>query len=121
MNNSWTFVCLFLSVFAAPGLRPQVTLNPNPSRVIGQVNLNINSLAPNLVDGRKLNSPGAVVVDTTSSPPILYVTDSGNNRILAWRDAAHLANAAPADRVIGQSDFSSTFPQGPGRGVFTTG
>lgn len=121
MNNSWTFVCLFISVFAAADLRAQVTLNPNPSRVIGQLNLNVNSLAPNLVDGRKLNSPGAVAIDTTSSPPILYVTDSGNNRILAWRNAAQLTNGAPADRVIGQSDFFSTFPQGPGRGVFSTG
>jgi len=121
MNNSCTFVCLFLSVFAAADLQAQVTLNPSPSRVIGQLNLNVNSLAPNLVDGRKLNSPGAVAIDTSASPPILYVSDSGNNRILAWRNASQFENGANADKVIGQPDFFSTFPQGPGRGVFSTG
>src|SRR3984893_7321736 len=121
MNKSWTLVCLFLSVFVAADLRAQITLNPIPSRVIGQLNLNVNSLAPNLVDGRKLNSPGSVAVDTTSSPPILYVSDSGNNRILAWHNASQFSNGAAADKVIGQPDFFSTFPQGPGRGVFSTG
>jgi len=97
------------------------TLNPNPSRVIGQRGLDVNSLAPNLVEGLDLNSPASVAIDTTATPAILYVSDSGNNRVLVWKDATQFSNGAPADKVIGQKDFFTTFAQGPGRGSFSTG
>jgi uncharacterized protein (TIGR03437 family) len=97
------------------------TLNPNPSRVVGQRGLDINSLAPNLVEGRELNSPTSVAIDTSASPAILYVSDSGNNRVLAWKDATQFANGAQADKVIGQKDFLTTLPQGPGRSSLSTG
>lgn len=40
----------------------------------------------------------------------LYVTDSKNNRVLVFHDAANKANGAAADRVIGQSDFTTQLP-----------
>ncbi len=43
----------------------------------------------------------------------LFVTDSGNNRILAW-NAIPTENQMPADIVLGQKDFEST---GPGSGL----
>ncbi len=98
----------------------QVSLNPDPSRVLGHARLALTSGSPNLVDARSLYVPQAVAVDTSASPPILYVADTGNHRVLAWRNAQDFANGAPADVVIGQRDMFSTIPLGPGT-TFTSG
>lgn len=94
----------------------QVTLNPLPAQVYGQPDhpRSVNELAaplylaPNLAEGRELFGPQSVALDTSVDPPIVYVADTGNHRVLAWRDAAGFANGARADLVIGQRDFSST-------------
>ena len=98
----------------------QVNLNPNPSRVIGHPRLTLSTTNPNLVEGRELYSPQGIAVDTSANPSILYVADSGNDRVLAWNDAARFSTGAPADFIIGQKDPYSTFPQGPGK-TFSTG
>ncbi|HMC59052.1 MAG TPA: hypothetical protein VKJ01_07665, partial [Candidatus Solibacter sp.] len=54
------------------------------------------------------------------SPPALYVGDTGNNRVLGWKNATNFANGKPADLVVGQSDFFSTRPGGPST-AFTAG
>ncbi|MBV8845115.1 MAG: hypothetical protein JO307_20095 [Bryobacterales bacterium] len=99
---------------AAP-LLAQVTINDNPSREFGQPVLSIPvlSAAPNLVEGREFNAPSAIAFDYSVTPPAVYVADTGNNRVLAWKNSAALANGAAADLVIGQRDFYSTLPQGP--------
>ncbi len=92
----------------------QSPLNQAPSRVLGTPGLTVSNNNPNYVDGREMYSPIGVALDTTVSPPILYVADGGNNRVLAWRNAASAQNGARADLVIGQRDFTSTLPQNPG-------
>ena len=115
-RNLMMRVCagVLLSGLAAmlPGQTP-VTFNPVPSRVVGHARLQLVSGAPNLVEGRELNSPVGVAVDTSVSPPILYVADTGNNRVLVWRNA-RAANGSKADIVVGQNDFFATAPLGPG-------
>ncbi len=93
------------------------TINQLPSREFGQARLDtpIKSLNANLVEGRELNNPSAIAFDTSVSPPILYVADSFNSRVLAWRNPAGLTAGNPADKVIGQRDMFSTIAQGPGR------
>ena len=50
------------------------------------------------------------------------MADTGNNRILAWKDAVGFTNGAQADLVIGQRDFFSTGANGPGvSGGLSTG
>lgn len=102
----------------------QITLNTVPTRVIGQPQLLANPLSvpntgPNLVEGREFNGPTGIALDTSVTPPRLYVSDTGNNRILAWKDAAGFTNGAKADLVIGQLDFFSTAPHGPGTSLST--
>lgn len=92
----------------------QSALNLTPSRVVGQPAVNFRSASPNLVEGREVLNPWAVTVDRTSNPAILYVSDTGNNRVLAWRNFAALQNGAPADFVLGQVDKISTQAGGPG-------
>lgn len=87
-------------------------INDFPSREFGQAKL-LNppvSGAPNLTEGRELNAPTGM---TFSSSGAMYVADTSNNRVLAWRSAP-TSKGAQADVVIGQRDFYSTFQQGPG-------
>ena len=51
--------------------------------------------------------PVGIALDTTVSPPILYISDYNNNRILGYYNYPFLQNNAPADFVIGQTDFIS--------------
>src|ERR1039457_1222382 len=97
----------------------QITLNSVPSRSIGSPALNITSLSPNLVEGREFYSPQSVALDTSVSPPIIYVSDTGNNRVLAWQNANSFQSGQFADLQIGQPDFLTTFPGGPAGGSQT--
>ncbi len=91
----------------------QITLNPVPTRVIGQTSTKVTSTSPNLVEGREFQTPLSVVVDGSTTPAPVYVSDTGNNRILGFRSAAGFSNGQMADIVIGQPDFVTTFGQGP--------
>jgi uncharacterized protein (TIGR03437 family) len=100
---------------AACGLAwPQARLNPNPSRVVGHPQIRLMTDQPNLVEGRELNTPRAVAVDTSVNPPALFVADTNNNRVLGFRNASNFENGVPADLVIGQRDRFSTGALGPG-------
>jgi hypothetical protein len=98
-------------------LEAQSIFNPAPSRIVGQAVLQqqgvLTATAPNLVEGREFNNPQAVAIDATATPPILYVADFGNNRVLAWKNAAGFTKGDFADKVIGQLDFLSTGSEGP--------
>src|SRR5579885_2872690 len=108
---------LSLALFSAAEGFSQVTLNPVASRSVGQPQLNPKTGNPNLVEGRELFSPFGVALDTSVSPPSIYVSDSGNNRILAWKNATGFTNGQPADLIIGQPDQYSTSTGGPGTTV----
>jgi uncharacterized protein (TIGR03437 family) len=98
----------------------QITLNSVPSRSIGSPALNISSLSPNLVEGREFYAPQSMALDTSVSPPILYVSDTDNNRVLAWKNANSFQNGAVANLQIGQPDLLTTFAGGPGT-AYSTG
>ena len=110
---------LLLPVFLS-SVTAQITLNSNPTRVIGQLSTTISNLNPNLVEGRELAAPESVVVDASSTPSPLYIADTGNNRVLGFRNAASFTNGQFADIVIGQPDLLTTFQAGPGAGSTRT-
>ncbi len=104
-------------------LGAQTIFNPAPSRIVGQAVLQqqgiLTAIAPNLVEGREFNNPQAIAIDTSATPPILYVADFGNNRVLAWKNALGFTKGDYADLAIGQRDLRSTSPQGPGADLST--
>src|SRR5713101_7909132 len=108
IRNSLLLASCFL--IRAPA---QITLNSSPTRAIGQTSVQIKSGAPNLVAGREFFNRQAIALDTSTNPPALYVSDSGNNRVLGFRSALAFANGQKADVVVGQIDFASTLTQGP--------
>jgi uncharacterized protein (TIGR03437 family) len=106
---------LFAAIIAALPwtCQAQSELNLTPSRVVGQPSLNFRSTNPNVVDGKSLYSPWAVAVDTTSTPPAIFVSDTFNNRVLGWRNATQFVNGSKADLILGQLDEQSTERLGP--------
>ena len=116
---AFAFACA-LSAQTTASTQDKITLNATPTRVIGQTSLTPTGINPNLVEGRELFGPQAVVLDTSTNPPALYVSDAGNNRVLGFRSALGFANGQKADVVMGQVDLVSTLADGPGR-ARTTG
>ena len=110
-------VCVGLSLVEVS--QAQLPLNTRPARAFGYGNpkfsaTSVDTTNPNRVEGHELYSAQYVAVDRTSSPAILYVADTYNNRVLAWFDPTSTANNAPsANLVIGQRDPYTTFAQGP--------
>ncbi len=88
--------------------------NPAPTRAFGQAQLAVESGNPNLVEGREFYLPQSIAFDNSVNPPIVYVADVVNNRVLAWKNSAAIAKGNTADLVIGQNDLSSTIAGGPG-------
>ncbi len=118
---------LIVAVICAGTGRAQITLNTVPTREIGQPQMPpastpfaVANANPNLVEGREFFNPSGIALDTSVTPPRIYVADTGNNRILAWKDAVNFTNGKFADLVIGQHDFYSTGANGPGTN-FSTG
>jgi uncharacterized protein (TIGR03437 family) len=122
MNTFFSLVAM-LCAFSAVPVFAQTFLNTTASRVVGHPSLPYaqDTSAPNLIEGREFSQPWNVVVDTTSSPPALYVADTGNNRVLFWRNAKTFGNGSSADGVVGQIDFTDTQAQGPVPGGRSTG
>ena len=113
MKLLWRFV-LIASVPVWAQVSP--TINELPSREFGHAKL-LNpptSGAPNLIEGRELNTPLGMAFAPSGGP--MYVADTSNNRVLAWRNPASLTKGNQADMVIGQRDFYSNAPAGTGHG-----
>ena len=88
--------------------------NPLPTRIIGQSRVTpVTNGNPNYVQGSEMFNPFAVAFDTSSTPPVLYVADTFNNRVLAFKNPSAAQRGAQADLIIGQQDQFSTIPQGP--------
>ena len=111
-------------VFSCSSLLLAQALFPKPVKVLGDPNFigtaanptAFDTIGPNWVEGRELSSPGGIALDTSVSPPMLYIADSGNHRVLGFRYATQLVAGAPADLVIGQVDPYANQAQNPASG-----
>ena len=74
-------------------------------RVLGQLDFVHNGL--NLIDGSGVSTPQGAAIDTSVMPNRLYVADTGNSRVLGYRNVATFVSGGAADLVIGQPDFQS--------------
>ena len=123
MRITRTLILCFAAVTLPAGqLDAQTLLTPTPfgglpARIVGQASLNAvqYSSSPNLVEGREFWSPLGIALDASTGG--LYVSDTMNNRVLGWRNAASFSNGAYADIVVGQPAgtfaLSTTNAEGP--------
>lgn len=123
MNSLVRLFLLSAATLAAQSL----TINQAPSREFGQPLLppstapfQLSSTKENFVEGREMSTPLSIAFDNSVSPPIVYIADTFNNRVLAFKNAANVSKANFADLVIGQNSLQSTTQGGPGTG-FSTG
>ena len=78
----------------------QGQLSSSAYRVLGQADFRFNGL--NMVQGIELYSPGSIALDVRNGQTHVYIADTGNSRVLGWRDAAsYQIGDAPA-LVLGQ-------------------
>jgi uncharacterized protein (TIGR03437 family) len=111
-------------VFSSGSLLLAQALFPKPVKVVGDPNFigtassptAFDTLGPNYLEGRELSSPDGIALDTSVSPPILYIADSGNHRVLAYRYATQLVAGSHADLIIGQIDPYTNTAQNPANG-----
>ena len=82
-----------------------LTTDTTADVVLGQLDFLHNG--PNLIDGRGLDNPESVAIDTSTVPNRLYASDSNNSRVLGYKDVTTFVNGGAADLVIGQPDFNS--------------
>jgi uncharacterized protein (TIGR03437 family) len=75
------------------------------SKVWGQTDFVANGA--NQIKPGSINLPYGVAIDYSSTPYALYVADTGNNRVLIWKDSVRFRNGDPADMVIGQPSLRS--------------
>ena len=116
MRSIYLSSLLALLVSAIAGA--QVALDPVPARVVGHQStspaeqLVVSNVNPNFAVSGGLYLPGGVAVDNTGSSPILYVADTWNNRVLAWKNATSstLANLQAPDMILGQPNAYTTLP-----------
>lgn len=108
--------------FLLTGTLAAQSLFNKPAKVFGDPNfigtasnpLAFDSFGPNVVEGREVNQPLGIALDNSVSPPIVYVADTSNNRVLAWQYNTQLTAGSFADLVLGQPDRFTTVAQGPG-------
>ena len=118
MRNRISTVFLTLLLLPAIPAWPQIVLDPLPARALGHPpttpseQMYVSDTSPNMVLGVEVYSPEGIAVDTTGASPILYVADTFNNRVLAWKNAtsATLGNLQKPDKIIGQPNSTSTLP-----------
>jgi uncharacterized protein (TIGR03437 family) len=108
-------------LFLIAGALAGQALFVKPVKVLGDPNftgtvanpLNYDSTGPNWVEGRELDEPLGIALDNSVSPPIVYISDAANNRVLGYQYATQLTLGAYADIIIGQPDRFTNLPEGP--------
>ena len=78
------------------------------STVWGQSDFVSNGI--NQIKPTSINYPFHMAIDYSSAPFALYVSDAGNNRVLAWKDSTRFRTGDPADLVIGQPNLRTAAP-----------
>ncbi len=125
--NSVVLPLALFSVFA--GALSAQSLFVKPVKVFGDPHFigtagnptAFDSYGPNVVEGREMSQPLGIAVDNSVSPPIVYIADTGNNRVLAFRYTTQLTAGSFADLILGQPDRFTNLSQGPNGGAFSTG
>jgi uncharacterized protein (TIGR03437 family) len=95
------------NVFIADAANNRVIKIPAGSKSANQVwgQTDFTSNGPNQVKPSSINFPYHMAIDYSQAPYALYVSDTGNNRVLVWRDSVRFQNGDPADLVIGQPNL----------------
>src|SRR5215467_7710121 len=107
-----SFRVLFFSFILASVPLAQSQVSTSAYRVLGQPDLRQDGV--NLVQGVEFYSPTGVAVDSRGGQIHVYVADTLNSRVLAWRDAQSYQISDPPTLVLGQPGPQYSKPYGIG-------
>jgi uncharacterized protein (TIGR03437 family) len=97
------------NVFVVDGGNNRVLQFPanskSATRLWGQADFLSNG--PNQIKAGSINYPYKIAIDYSSAPYALYVSDTGNNRVLVWKDSVRFRSGDPADMAIGQPNLQT--------------
>jgi uncharacterized protein (TIGR03437 family) len=106
------------SLIAALAPAALAQLSASAYRALGQPDLRQNGI--NLVQGTEMNNPSGVALDARGGVVHIYVADSVNHRVLAWRDVRLYQTGDAPDLVLGQPSAQYSRTQGIGTAGFNT-
>ena len=95
-------VFVFLAIFCT--MSYGFTDGQSADLVLGKTNFTSDS--ENIVDGKAINGAKGVCIDSTNNR--VYVSDTGNDRVLWWNGVNNFTTGTPADGVIGQLDLGGS-------------
>src|SRR5271156_5676783 len=111
LRSHRSVLILAVSLLLAGALSAQ-SLFVKPVKVFGDPNfigtaanpLAFDSYGPNVVEGRELDQPLGIALDSSKSAtlPNVYISDTANNRVLAYKYSTQLTAGSFADLVLGQ-------------------
>ncbi len=84
----------------------QFSTNQPADRVIGAADFATPGSASD--DGFGMNTPNGIAIDPSTQK--LFVSSTGQNRVLRYANSTALANGAAAEAVFGQDDLTATAP-----------
>ncbi|MBN1139472.1 MAG: DUF11 domain-containing protein [Anaerolineae bacterium] len=90
---------------------PSAELDTSADQVYGQPDYE-SAAAPDPPVAESLNAPASIAVYYYSGQ--VFVTDTGNHRVLIWDDVDAYEDGDPANVVLGQPDFTSNTPNNGG-------
>lgn len=109
------------NIFVADSGNNRVMMFPSGGkaavRIWGQSDFTSNGA--NQVKPGSINTPYKMAIDYSQAPYALYVSDTGNHRVLVWKDSVAFRNGDPADLVIGQPDLRTAIANVDSRGGLT--
>jgi uncharacterized protein (TIGR03437 family) len=110
------FLFLLAGIAVPSLLNSQVSVSAY--RALGQRDLQRNGL--NMVEGLELRAPSGIALDSRAGQVRVYVSDTGNHRVLAWQDARSYQNGDPPAIVLGQPSRTHSAALGIGAKGFNT-
>lgn len=96
-------LAITLASLSFTAARAQFPASQTADRVLGQPDFISNAIS---LSQNGMDNPSGVAVDPITGK--VFVSSSGQNRILRFANSAALANGADAEAVIGQANFTST-------------
>jgi sugar lactone lactonase YvrE len=97
-----TFLLSTVAIIAATTTQAQFPVFPSADRVLGQPDFTSGATA---LTQSGMNFPAGVAVDPVSGK--VFVSITGQSRILRFASSAAVANGADAEAVIGQTDYTT--------------
>lgn len=107
---------VLIGVLTAAGLNAQIA--ETAYRGIGQADLTRNGL--NRVQGTELSVPGGIALDSRGGQTRIYISDTGNHRVLGWLDVQSYQTGDVPAIILGQYSGEGSAALGIGAPGFTS-